>query len=739
MNKNSGCEGSRASRRRVLKTISGLTALGFLGTGASNTAAAEPGDQLWTFETDDPVGSSPTVVDSTVFFATDGGTVYAVDVTDSSELWTFQADGGIRSSPSVVDGTVYIGSGMEDEEPDDTHVYAISAESGREIWSFEAHDAVVSSPTVVDGTLYVTSGLGKYLSDGIVYALNVEDGTEEWSFNIGRGAETSPTVVDDTVYVGGYSSFSQGVVYALDSNDGSPHWKFQTENEVASSPTVVDETVFVGSSGHTFYALDRDGGTERWSADTDGPVISSPTVADGTVYVGSGNGYNADSVYAFDLTDGDLLWTSDTERESFVSSPTVVDGHLYIVAYTNPSRLYALDTTDGTELWSFATDGWNPSSPIVVDGTLFVGGEKGLFALDAGIPGSSEGSRVALGTENHHHDWVDEPEPNLEIERQVPESNRNERQLATVVGGGILSATSVLAAVAFLRSQRSQTDEQEQNLANESSSESSNPSGEKPAQSPAPTQQSNDSSVVEERRSKAEKKSKTAVTARGNAQFDEATDAYSAALNHYQFALDELEPGDTETRAEIEESIELAREELEAIARRREHREDLIEILNTAERSFQVGIVAYTQTRETLARIRFRQARNGFEDAIDLIKNSDEDLLTPSVEVNVQPDRELASTRLSELPMIPEAAVMVLTDAGIDSLDNLESREEPPWTPAAVETLVAEETVTERVGTILTLLSWWDDTNSYEFDTLAAISRRREQADYGHTRSSSMN
>ena len=730
MNKNSGCEGVRPSRRRVLKTISGLTALGFLGTGASNTAAADPGDQLWTFETDDPVRSSPTVVNSTVFFATDGGTVYAVDVTDSSELWTFQADGGIRSSPSVVDGTVYIGSGIEDEEPDDTHVYAISAESGREIWSFEAHDAVVSSPTIVDGTVYVASGLGRYLSDGIVYALNAEDGTEKWSFNVGRGAESSPTVVDDTVYMGGYSSVSQGAVYALDSNDGSLHWEFQTENDVVSSPTVVDETVFVGSSEHTFYALNRDGGTERWSADTDGPVISSPTVADGTVYVGSGNAYNADSVYAFDLTDGDLLWTSGTEREAFVSSPTVVDDHLYITAYRNPSRLYALDTTDGTELWSFATDGWNPSSPIVVDGTLFCGGEKGLFALDTGIPGSSEGSRVALGTENHHHDWVDEPEPNLEIERQVSESNHNERQLATVVGGGILSATTVLAAVAFLRSQRSQTDKQEQNLANGSSNESSSTSGEKPAQSPAPTQQSNDSSAVKERRSKAEKKRKTAVTARSINDFTAAADAYSEAITEYQAALSALQAGATEQRSEIEDAIESTRADLETVTTRRDQRNDVTNALQPAERNIQVAIIAFVNGHQTLARIRFRQARDTLSEAMEILDNSDVDVLSQPIEVNVEPDRALSSTTLRELPAISESAASALSDAGVETVSDLTSSDEAPWTPQEVTKLADEGKLSEKTVTKLTVLSWWHDSD-YEFSSVEAVSSRKQQAEYG--------
>jgi len=180
----------------------------------------------------------------------------------------------------------------------------------------------------------------------------------------------------------------------------------------------------------------------------------------------------------------------------------------------------------------------------------------------------------------------------------------------------------------------------------------------------------------------------------------------------------------------------LTREKLNAVERQQEQRSDLIEILTTAERSFQVGIVAYTQGSKTLARIRFRQARDAFEGAIDILENSDEDLLTPPVEVNVKPERQLVSTTLSELPQVPETAAAGLANAGVATLDELEPSEESPWLPAVVEALVSEETIDQNVGITLTLLSWSDDTGNYEFDSEAAISRRREQADYGHAQSS---
>lgn len=42
----------------------------------------------------------------------------------------------------------------------------------------------------------------------------------------------------------------------------------------------------------------------------------------------------------------------------------------------------------------------------MANGTVYVGSEDGnLYALDAGIDGSSTGSRVQLGTYGHHGEW----------------------------------------------------------------------------------------------------------------------------------------------------------------------------------------------------------------------------------------------------------------------------------------------------------------------------------------------
>ena len=230
--------------------------------------------------------------------------------------------------------------------------------------------------------------------------------------------------------------------------------------------------------------------------------------------------------------------------------------------------------------------------------------------------------------------------------------------------------------------------------------------------------------------SAAETALETAVTAESNGELSDAVDAYSEAISEYQTALDLLDAGDAKKRTEIEQAIESARADLETITTLQKHQTKLIEALQPAERSFQEAVAASIQADQTVARIRFRQARDAFDDARKTIADSKDNLLSKPVEVSVNPGRELSSTILGELPAISEAAA-ALADAGIETITDLDSSDESPWTPAAVEELVADDTIEEDIVATLTLLSWWHGDGSYEFDTAEAIEMRHQQADYG--------
>lgn len=96
--------------------------------------------------------------------------------------------------------------------------------------------------------------------------------------------------------------------------------------------------------------------------------------------------------------------------------------------------MYALDAESGEETWAFETGYQVWSSPTVDNGSVFVGsGDGTLYALDAEEEGSSEDTRVNLGTLGHHDEWAGLAGP---IERSVDDDGSGFGPVAGLVGLG---------------------------------------------------------------------------------------------------------------------------------------------------------------------------------------------------------------------------------------------------------------------------------------------------------------
>jgi outer membrane protein assembly factor BamB/serine/threonine protein kinase len=87
--------------------------------------------------------------------------------------------------------------------------------------------------------------------------------------------------------------------------------------------------------------------------------------------------------------DPDLAWSVET-AVGVPSSPAVVEDTVYVGS--GDANVYALSATDGNVEWTFETDEAVASSPLVADGTVYVGSRDGsVYALSA-VDGSREWS-----------------------------------------------------------------------------------------------------------------------------------------------------------------------------------------------------------------------------------------------------------------------------------------------------------------------------------------------------------
>jgi outer membrane protein assembly factor BamB len=374
-------------------TVSGNTA--YIGSTDGHLYAINiaDGKERWRFATHARITSSAAVSDGVVYVESYDGNLYAVTAATGKLQWQFATQGARRfagthlhgfspvvermpdpfdvflSSPAIWQHTVYFGSG-------DGNVYALDATSGRVEWKYQTGDVVHASPAIANGTVYIGSW------DSYFYALDAKTGALQWRYQAGDdpnihnqvGFQSSAAVVDGVVYVG----CRDAQLYAFDAKTGQKKWSFDNKGSwVVGSPAVRDGKVyFATSDSHRIWAIDTAGGKPVFEIPMRWFSFSSPALAGKWLYVGNWDG----TVTAVDLTTATSAWVFATEASrTQAAAHTGKDGRINF--FTDPHLEPFYDTLMALVEQQYSL-GAIISSPTVVDGVLYIGSADGnVYAL----------------------------------------------------------------------------------------------------------------------------------------------------------------------------------------------------------------------------------------------------------------------------------------------------------------------------------------------------------------------
>lgn len=276
-----------------------------------------------------------------------------------------------------------------------------------------------SSPVVWNGAVYVTSSDGPWQTQQFVHAFDLKSGEHRWSRevpgstkfeNYFRNSRAAPTCTVDQLRI--VSFFASGDVTAM-SHQGDILWTvplFQqfgmpdNERGTASSPCQTDDRVIlvVDHGGPSYIiALNKQDGSIAWTTQRGErvPSWSSPVAA---IVAGRSQVIisSADTVEAYDATNGDMLWQRTGLAGNHIPSATVVQGSIY----TGSTQLFTstaseeaiagsncrMDLSDSTNsdgpavVWSAERANSYYSSPLVFGGYVYYVNKVGvLYCIDA--------------------------------------------------------------------------------------------------------------------------------------------------------------------------------------------------------------------------------------------------------------------------------------------------------------------------------------------------------------------
>ncbi len=158
---------------------------------------ASDGKEVDTVEIDGPTGSTPAMHGEQVYFGTESGTFFAINISTAggkkpAVVWSHkdpQRSQSIRAAAAITDQIVVYGS-------QNKTVYCLDPASGNQKWKFPTRSRVESSPVIAGSRVVAANAQGK------MYLLDIANGEVKWEFDAGGGFTASPAVVDGRIIIG---------------------------------------------------------------------------------------------------------------------------------------------------------------------------------------------------------------------------------------------------------------------------------------------------------------------------------------------------------------------------------------------------------------------------------------------------------------------------------------------------------------------------------------------------------
>lgn len=260
----------------------------------------------------------------------------------------------------------------------DGRFYSLDARTGDVVWTLKTKRMFKSSPCFYRGRLYVGN------VDNQLRAIDARTGDVLWKHDMKGDCDSSPLVVGGALYAAGEA----GYLYALDPDTGRVRYKVDLGGRsgpggsqgIESSPAVDGDELWVATYDGLLLRIARSEGRILAKIPTGDDTDATPVLTDTHVFAAAEA--RSPVLHCFDRSSGEARWTFRAEG-GFWSTPAVVGGRVYLGG--DDGRLYCLDERTGERQWDFQARRAIWSSPCVVDGKVIFGGYDGfLYLLDAG-------------------------------------------------------------------------------------------------------------------------------------------------------------------------------------------------------------------------------------------------------------------------------------------------------------------------------------------------------------------
>lgn len=345
---------------------------------------------LWKTALPLPGYNSPVIWGNKVFLS--GATaakkeVYCFDRNTGNIIWTAVVDnipGSPATAPAVTNDT---GHSAPTVTTDGKKVFAIFSTgdvialdmNGKKIWAKnlgvpQNHYGYSSSLYVFEDKLIIQYD---HRAASKVMALSVNTGDIVWSTDRkGKISWASPVIVNTTNGVE-ILLLTDPFVASYDPNTGKENWRFDClYGEIGPSVAYADGIVYATNEYASLVAIKVGDQPEKiWEKFDYLSDVPSPVATDKYLFLATSYGV----VVCHDAKTGDLLWEKEFGG-GFYSSPILVDGKIYLIDKEGITHIFKADK-EYISLGDPALGESVVSTPAFMDGRIYIRADKNLYCI----------------------------------------------------------------------------------------------------------------------------------------------------------------------------------------------------------------------------------------------------------------------------------------------------------------------------------------------------------------------